>query len=222
MMEPTGLAIGIIGLAGLFSTCLEVVEKVDSYKDFGVDSRAIISQFDADRLLLHQWGNAVGLDGSQLGEQHHANLDDPATFRAVQKILTSIQEIAELSTTVPFDQDPVRGDRAFDTHTDISSYGRLDKFRGETSRRNKMTWVLRRKARFVELSLQLGGLIERLRTLVPPEKTQAPTSLIKHHQTLHEVSDNEEIQTDDNQATLKFPLSLQHILMELEKHIERK
>lgn len=37
-MEPVGLAVGVLGLAGLFSTCLEAVDKVQSYRSFGVDS----------------------------------------------------------------------------------------------------------------------------------------------------------------------------------------
>ena len=41
-MEIVGLGLGIAGLAGIFTSCLDVVERVDSYRDFGVDSRAII------------------------------------------------------------------------------------------------------------------------------------------------------------------------------------
>jgi hypothetical protein len=54
-MEPISFTVGIVGLAGLFSVCLDVIDKVDSYKDFGVDSRAIIAQFDADRYLFTKW-----------------------------------------------------------------------------------------------------------------------------------------------------------------------
>ena len=37
-MESAGLAIGIIGLTGLFSAYMDVIEKFDAYRDFGVDS----------------------------------------------------------------------------------------------------------------------------------------------------------------------------------------
>ena len=30
-MEPVGVALGTIGLLGLFSTCLDALEKLDSY-----------------------------------------------------------------------------------------------------------------------------------------------------------------------------------------------
>jgi hypothetical protein len=51
-MEPIGFTVGIVGLAGLFSVCLDVIDKVDSYKDYRVESRSIIAQFDADKHLF--------------------------------------------------------------------------------------------------------------------------------------------------------------------------
>ena len=50
-MEPISFTVGIVGLAGLFSVCLDVIDKVDSYKDYGVESRSILAQFDADKHL---------------------------------------------------------------------------------------------------------------------------------------------------------------------------
>lgn len=33
-MEAAGLGIGIVGLAGLFSSCVDIAERWDSYKEF--------------------------------------------------------------------------------------------------------------------------------------------------------------------------------------------
>ncbi|KAH7151968.1 ankyrin-1 [Dactylonectria estremocensis] len=55
-MEPVGLAVGIAGLAGLFSSCLEAVEKVQSYRSFGADSQVLDTQFKAEKLRFEQWG----------------------------------------------------------------------------------------------------------------------------------------------------------------------
>ena len=43
-MEPIGLAAGIVGLASLFSMWLDVIEKVDTYKDFATDSNDALSR----------------------------------------------------------------------------------------------------------------------------------------------------------------------------------
>lgn len=102
IMEIAGLSIGIAGLAGIFSTCLDVVERIDS-------SCAIISQFEADKLLFQRWSKNVGVDGKDFRTNHHANLDDPATSKAIQKILISINEIAGGSEILSPDQQHSSG-----------------------------------------------------------------------------------------------------------------
>jgi hypothetical protein len=92
-MEPIGFAVGIAGLAGLFSVCLDVIDKVDSYKDFGVESRSIIAQFEADKHLFTKWAQDVGIDKDKIKNNHHSHLDNPKTNLIVRKILSSIQEI---------------------------------------------------------------------------------------------------------------------------------
>lgn len=34
-MDAVGLAVGVVGLAGLFSTCLDIMDRFDSFKEFG-------------------------------------------------------------------------------------------------------------------------------------------------------------------------------------------
>ncbi len=78
-MEPISFTVGIVGLAGLFSVCLDVIDKVDSYKDYGVESRSIIAQFDADKHLFTKWAQDVGIDKDKLKNSHHGLLDNPKT-----------------------------------------------------------------------------------------------------------------------------------------------
>lgn len=84
-MDPFSLAAGIsgfAGLAGLFSTCLGVIERVDSYKDFGAESRSIIAQFEADKYLFAKWAQDVGIDKDNLKNNYH--LDNPETILILQ------------------------------------------------------------------------------------------------------------------------------------------
>jgi hypothetical protein len=95
-MDPFSLATGIAGfagLAGLFSTCLDIIERVDSYKDFGVESRSIIAQFEADKYLLKKWARDIGIYKNTDEVKINHNLDSPETVLIVQNILSSIQEI---------------------------------------------------------------------------------------------------------------------------------
>ncbi|KAI0971897.1 hypothetical protein F4678DRAFT_430432 [Xylaria arbuscula] len=49
-MELTGLAVGVAGFIGIFSTCLNAVGRWDFYKDFRVKSSSLIARFVADRV----------------------------------------------------------------------------------------------------------------------------------------------------------------------------
>ncbi|KAH6981486.1 prion-inhibition and propagation, helo domain-containing protein [Ilyonectria destructans] len=92
-MEPVGLAIGIAGLAGLFSSCLEAVEKVQSYRSFGADSQVLDTQFKAEKLRFEQWGRHVGFDRGKPSADHHQALDDPDISSAVRDLLLIIDNI---------------------------------------------------------------------------------------------------------------------------------
>lgn len=100
-MEAAGLGIGVAGLVGLFNTCVDIIERVDSYKDVGGESRgesrSLLARFEADRVRLRQWGQIVGLDKHQPDDhdnyQHYKALEDPAVRIAVRQILQSIKDI---------------------------------------------------------------------------------------------------------------------------------
>ncbi|KAJ5994204.1 hypothetical protein N7451_009928, partial [Penicillium sp. IBT 35674x] len=163
-MDPISFAVGIIGLAGLFSTCLDVVEKFDSFKEFGIESRSISAQFEAQKLRLQRWGQAVGLQGDTLMEKHSKLLDDPLTFSIVEKLLSAIQGVctyADDSAVAPItpserqsfrDQLWPRQGRPAAPHE---------------SKREKISWALRKKAKKMAQVGQFCSLVDNLHSLVP-------------------------------------------------------
>jgi hypothetical protein len=221
-MEAAGLGIGIASLAGIFSTCLDVVERIDSYKDFGVDSRALISQFNADRLLFQQWGEAVGFDKNILKNVHHQNLDNPATFAAVQNLLVSINEIAGGPPNISASLGSGSGFISSRPQTNIHQRLSFQKFREPSSRRTKAEWALRDKARFVALLQRFETLVDRLRVLVPPENTENEDQMARRTQTgIYSSADGMCLSLDQETKHIRF-LDSQRIFLELEKQIERK
>ncbi|KAK6814087.1 hypothetical protein RU639_010128 [Aspergillus parasiticus] len=92
-MEPAGLAVGVIGLCGLFNTCLDVVNKYDAWKDFGSESRCLTAQFEAQKLRLQKWGEAVVVEHESVSNKHPKPLDDPRTRSNVQNLLLAIKDI---------------------------------------------------------------------------------------------------------------------------------
>lgn len=155
-MDIAGLGIGIAGLAGLFSASLDIIERVDYYKDFGVDLQVLTAQFEADQVLYRQWGLRVGLSGGPGGRrQYHTALDNPSVSSAVNKILQSIEHI--LGDT----DDGL-------TNDDLTSQPASSKYQRVRSRRGKISWSLRGRNRFVASVQSFSNLVQRLYDLVPP------------------------------------------------------
>ncbi|KAM0637329.1 hypothetical protein ACHAQF_008841 [Verticillium nonalfalfae] len=62
-MEPAGLGVGIVGLAGLLSSSLDILDKVKTYQSFVADSDVLNAQFEAWQLLFERWDHSVGDTG---------------------------------------------------------------------------------------------------------------------------------------------------------------
>jgi hypothetical protein len=159
-MDPLSLTFGvagIVGLSGLFSTCLDVIDRVESYKDFGIESRSISSQFEADKLLFRRWAKEVGISDRGLKDDHHEDLDNREIALIVEKLLISIQEIFSVTEStfqnlnLSFDADPPLS-RGGPQYTKIPP----------ASKRSKIGWVLKGKAKFMAQAQQFGALVQRL------------------------------------------------------------
>lgn len=179
-MDPFSLTVGIAGfagLAGLFSTCLDVIERVDSYKDFGIESRSIIAQFEADKYLFTKWAQDVGIDKDLEKGNRNYYLDNPETILIVQSILSSIQEIfgktkSTMSSLLPV----VKADPTLfpDGIRFLTEHEKPQTFEGAVSRRSKIGWSLRNKSKFIYQVQQFGALVQRLHSLVPPGGLTGP------------------------------------------------
>ncbi|OBT53419.1 hypothetical protein VE04_07004 [Pseudogymnoascus sp. 24MN13] len=165
-MEAIGLAVGIAGLAGLFSTCLDLIDKANSYRDYGPESRSVVAQFEADKLLFRRWAQSVGIEEGNLKNNNHSALDNPATALVVLKILSSIQETFNKTESALLNMQHVStadpSSKSFD-YTQGSSQTVESKV--STSKRHKIGWALMGKAKFIQQVLQFGALVQRLNSL---------------------------------------------------------
>ncbi|KAH7143373.1 prion-inhibition and propagation-domain-containing protein [Fusarium sp. MPI-SDFR-AT-0072] len=86
-METTGLVIGVAGLAGLFTSCLEAVNIVQTYQTFRTDSHTLNTRFKVAKTFFEQWGLRVGIEQGRLLPHHHSGLDDENTSIRVMELL---------------------------------------------------------------------------------------------------------------------------------------
>ncbi|KAH8742918.1 prion-inhibition and propagation-domain-containing protein, partial [Diaporthe sp. PMI_573] len=164
-MEPVGLTVGVIGLAGLFSSCLEAVDKVQTYRSFGSDSHVLDTRFKAAKVRLEKWGRGVGFNENALSEDHQPALDD-------RDIFTSVQDIFQIITTVCGASDTsIHPSNWAATPGDDVSLGSL-RPRPHIARRRKLTWALRGKTARTDQVELFEKLVQQLHNLVPVDTVQ--------------------------------------------------
>lgn len=168
-MEAVGLAIGIAGLAGLFSACKEAVEQVDSYRRFGFESRQIMARFDVDKFLFQRWADHVGIADNKLKEVHHTSLDNVAVALTISETLSTIQEILKntegTSSTLQLERNPLEP-----THLPGSLQKRptnQGRSLASVSKKNKISWALGKKTKFSTQVEIFGIFVGKLYSVVP-------------------------------------------------------
>jgi Prion-inhibition and propagation len=60
-MEPASLTVGVVGLAGLFSACMECFDYLQLGQAFGEDYGKCLLRLDAAKLRFSRWGEAMGI-----------------------------------------------------------------------------------------------------------------------------------------------------------------
>lgn len=159
-MEPVSFAVGVIGLAGLFNTCLDILDKFDSWKEYGKEARSLAAQFKAHKIQLERWGQAVGLGKDGLLDQHDKFLDDPQTLSTVQELLAAIRDICRYDDDTP-SKSGSKPKPAFERHTHSQP--------PFESKRQKLSWALRDKAKRITQVEQFSSIVQTLHALVPIE-----------------------------------------------------
>jgi Prion-inhibition and propagation len=162
-MEPVGFAIGVAGLAGVFNSCVDVVEKIDAYRDFGIDSLSLGVQFEADKLRFKNWVQAVGFQHERLLDGHHKAFDDPLISSVVENLLSCIQEICRTSNKVT-PQSLGGSDMVL-----FQNGGQLHLHPSSGSKMSRIGWVLKDKTKYTARVQRFGELVQCLYNLVPPD-----------------------------------------------------
>ncbi|KAK1625152.1 hypothetical protein BDP81DRAFT_499541 [Colletotrichum phormii] len=170
-MEPVGLAVGIAGLAGILSTCLDVIERVDIYKDFDHDSRSLAVQFDAEKLRLKKWAHDVGFREGKLSNDHHPALNEPQVRLMTTELLSVIKGICG-GTTTTIQQRILKPETRLEVDIATLTHGTesLQSLQKPSkSRRQKLAWSLRGKAKRASQVENFGVLVQHLHNMVPPD-----------------------------------------------------
>ncbi|KAJ4042661.1 hypothetical protein NW763_011479 [Fusarium oxysporum] len=172
-MEAAGLAVGVVGLAGLFNSCLESLAKVQTYRSSNTDSHVLDTRFRAARARFEQWGVKVGISQGKLLPDHHSELRDKDTARVIGDIFHIIAKTIcdDADSHVISDPQPYSG-----TH-----HGFPQPYSGThhgfpQSKRKRLKWTFGGKEERVEQVDIFEKLVQQLHNLISPnEKSEKET-----------------------------------------------
>lgn len=92
-MEPVGLGIGIAGLAGAFTACIDCFEYIQLGRQFGQDYGKSLLKLDTAKLCISRWGAAIGLGLEPLFKPQISASNEE--IRLAQSLLEQILESFE-------------------------------------------------------------------------------------------------------------------------------
>ena len=177
-MEPVSLAVGLVPL---FTSAIDILDRVQDYKEFGADSETSLSHFEASKLKLQNWAKALGICDGKLSDAHDARLDDSRTASVVQNLL---QASIRIFDKVEYQREslrlPVRqrsaGIDGWAAPADDIRHSHPD--RQIFSKRSRLAWATGGKTRFERDVHNFESLVNVLSDVVPPREFEEK-SLIK-------------------------------------------
>lgn len=164
-MEPAGLAVGIVGLAGVYSACIDVLSRVQSYKSFQGDSKTLSIRFEGAKVRLGIWADKVGIKlqnnelANETDEPNHAAPKNSKLRLVVKEHLTIIEKLF----------CPEESLSQSETSELLLAASR--------SKRHRLGWALAGKEIRKEHVAAFETLVQNLHDLIPPD-SQHPVSEI--------------------------------------------
>ena len=105
-MEVAGLAVGI---ASLYNATVDILSRVDAYKNFGAESQTNFVHFEAAKLRLQDWADSVGIQNGKLADRHNPSLDDPKRASIIKTALEGLTKLFDdVERTSSFIKLPTR------------------------------------------------------------------------------------------------------------------
>jgi len=185
-MEALGLT---IGLASLFSTCIECFEYYKTAQSLGTDIQTLLVKLDVEKTRLLIWGNTVGILQASVMEGRSPDLDNESTAGVVQRCLEQIKSLLTNATELEAKygvQKVIHSNAIWELPStgNLVSVNSMNIFKGSYRRfwvrygsganrpsvLEKTKWAIRDKSKFDTLIVHLKEFIDGLKELVPVSK----------------------------------------------------
>ncbi|KAH7308593.1 prion-inhibition and propagation-domain-containing protein [Stachybotrys elegans] len=196
-METAGLALGVLGVVGVFKSCIDLFSLFSSYRSVGRDHSILEAKLHVEKTLLLQWARRSKL----LEPEHDTRLDDPAVLEAVTCVLESTRFLMSESSILQdrYGVQPsntTADEPVLATRVALLSKARMDKFTTDfnalrirttekrTDERNesrsamrKFRWIIADKDKFGQLIEELSHFVSKLNQLMPEPSSENEVGL---------------------------------------------
>jgi Prion-inhibition and propagation len=180
MAEPFGIVSGAVGIAAVFTTCVDVFEYIHLGRRFGKDYQTNQLQLTLLRLRLSRWGQAVDIyRDPQLGNPTATPAEIQTAKDTLLQILVLFEDSNRISKKFAITTNDNLAPPAQDAASELEVAALNNRMRDMAVKRRKGTsllkvtaWALHHGAAFDTLITQIRDLIEGLENLLP-----APTAL---------------------------------------------
>lgn len=167
MAEIAGLALGVVGVAGLYSVTVQVLEQISDAAAFSDDFRNQSTKFKTVKMSLQVWGADSGFapDGTLLPD-HNPIFDDAQLLYDVQSALVCIKDACEqLQTCLDRSSPPLSGQQ----QTSTGSASRVRVSTKIVSAGRRLRWVFKEKTKVEDLLNMIICLVGLLFKIARPK-----------------------------------------------------
>lgn len=172
MVEPVGTTLGVIGLAGVFTTCVDCFEYIQFGRKFGADFSRCVLKLSIIRLKLSRWGASVDVNAKTTPPVDEKDVQAEEILAEIMQLFVSAEKKSLRFKAKAKANDLVVCDNGTDLEPSIESLRLKAKELAElrqkrTSWVKKTAWALYEKKAFEELIDNIKELVDDLVELFP-------------------------------------------------------
>ncbi|KAJ9156763.1 hypothetical protein NKR19_g4227 [Coniochaeta hoffmannii] len=165
MAEIAGLALGVVGVAGLYSVTLQVFEQISDIASFNRDLETQQAKLNAASASLRQWGAGTGFTpAGDLLPDHHAVFDDQRVLYDVQSALFCIRDAcSQLRGCFDKTDQPGSGQNGSGSQSRTAARKKI------TAAGRRLRWAFQEKTKVEDLLNQVICLVGLLYHIARPK-----------------------------------------------------
>lgn len=207
-MEAAGLAVGVVGICGLFTTCADLINHIKDAQEMGKEYGYDKNELGACLTLFKRWGEGIGVvlaaDGTYKTNELTANArlnrlygdTKQSVYRSLAAIERMLFDLKGLENGYGLhilgEKELGQGTSTSMDETRSAASGlvqTLQKLPAVYSRKSKskLYWAIRDKQKFRHLITRLSTLVKGLQDLVPIE-AHGETEIASLRETIGKLS----------------------------------